>query len=169
MYLFLDVDGVLNAERRFVRQPKSARVTGWSDWEMSGVCALGRSWPVATSKQMGRALLDLPVNLVWATSWVEHPEQLEDIADLVGLPRGLPRLASYDGGDRRNCGKRYAVEEFLGGSASRPFVWVDDDLGPDDKKLAADHGALTVRPVTGWGLTARQLAEVSEYLASPSV
>jgi len=99
--IFLDVDGVLNA---FHANPETARHTGHKEHSFLGY----RLW---LRPDDGTRLASI-APIVWATTWVTVPE-LDDVAEAVGLPRGLPRISHVEYASGRGCGKLFGVQEFL--------------------------------------------------------
>ncbi len=126
-WLFLDVDGVLNAYELPRRPPPDA----FDDFRP--VEAMG--FRLMLSAEMGRRLARLPVDIAWSTTWSPYVDEV--IAGAVGLPVGLPVAAtppaSHDPLAFSNW-KLAGVRSFLEGRR-RPFVWLDDDAldlpGPD--------------------------------------
>jgi rhodanese-related sulfurtransferase len=74
----------------------------------------------------GAALLGLPYELVWATTWMHDANTL--IAPQLGLP-GLPVIEwprmFHDDADGIHWKTRHVVDW----AAGRPFAWVDDEFG----------------------------------------
>ncbi|MER7751692.1 HAD domain-containing protein [Kitasatospora sp. NPDC097643] len=90
---------------------------------------------------LGRRLLSLPCELVWATTW------LSDANDLLAPWLGLPQLPVVDwpvddpavADPAVADGVHWKTPTLLARAAGRPFVWVDDEIGP------ADHRWVTAR------------------------
>lgn len=134
--IYLDVDGVLNAIPFKINKLRKA---GWSDWQKSNVPSPikgdDRVFPFWTSKEMGAALLSLNCDIEWLTTWGEEADT--HIADLVGLPKGLPVTSTIDTyRDTRPSSGLFVVNSFnwkLEGILTdqeknpRPFIWIDDD------------------------------------------
>jgi hypothetical protein len=118
-WLFLDVDGVLNAYALARRGSRNA----FGDFR--AVQAMG--FALWLSEEMGRRLAALPVDIAWSTTWSPYVDDV--IVEEVGLPRGLPVAATppEDGSvPWRTNWKLVQVRSFLAGDV-RPFVWLDDD------------------------------------------
>lgn len=154
--LFLDVDGVLN--------PFLARTNLHGDWRKVEFGDGGRYW---VSPRLGawlRGLLDGGTRIVWATTWVNDPGDLERYAERIGLPPGLDRIrfepsqARFHGTE---SGKAGGIAEWLGAHApdagERIVVWVDDDIGPLDKAFALQQSIVTFAPHPVSGLADRTL------------
>jgi hypothetical protein len=146
-YLFLDIDGVLN--------PEAVVLPG--DWRQVQV---DRYW-VWTSARLGRWLNDLidrGVQIVWATTWVENPRALAALAGAFDLPLDLPRIDRLEwlDDDAWDNGKRPGVQRWLAEHGvdpnATPVVWVDDDLGPNDLRWAADAGIRALKIPSTYGL-----------------
>src|SRR5262245_19554427 len=103
-YLFLDVDGVLN--------PEAVVLPG--DWRQVPV---DRFW-VWTSPRLSRwmnGLLDRGAQIVWATTWIRHPDALATLAEALDLPPDLPRIdgLEWPGGNHWESGKGPGVRRWL--------------------------------------------------------
>jgi hypothetical protein len=164
-YLFLDVDGILNP---FLREGLRG------DWRL---VSIGR-YDVWQSEQLSawlNDLLDQDVQIVWATTWVESPEMLAELAEAWHLPTDLPRIHGVEWpslGDRRNeSGKQRGVAAWLAehdvDTSVTPVVWVDDDLGPKDQRWAAGAGVTCVKVNPWLGLYRRQSIDEIEQALSP--
>ncbi|MFJ4669582.1 hypothetical protein [Kitasatospora purpeofusca] len=158
--LLLDVDGPLNP---FAAQPPEqpagygthhvrpdfllARFPGRPTGEVEPI----RLW---INPDHGPRLLDLPFELVWATAW--KGEANTWIGPLVGLPE-LPFIAWPKMFHQDPDGLHWKTRVLVEWAAGRPFVWVDDELGPQDTEwIAANHPgpAATYRIHPGIGLRA---------------
>lgn len=154
--LFLDIDGVLN--------PFLARTNLHGDWRKAEFADGGRYW---VSPRLGawlRKLLEEGTRLVWATTWVNDPDDLERYAELIGLPVGLDRIRFEPSGAMRlrsESGKAEGIAEWLDAHSTdanrRTVVWADDDIGPLDRAFALEHSITTVCPHPASGLADRKL------------
>ncbi|MFF2951852.1 hypothetical protein ACFVVU_11005 [Kitasatospora sp. NPDC057965] len=84
----------------------------------------------------GPELLGLPFELVWATAWQHEANSL--IAPLVGLPE-LPYVPWPRIDQEEPDGLHWKTRVLVEWAAGRPFVWVDDELGPQDTEWIAAH------------------------------
>jgi hypothetical protein len=141
--LLLDVDGPLNpyaakAQRRPPGYTTHRLLPG--DW-VARHAALGeRAEPLRVwlNPDHGAALLALPYELVWATTWMHDANTL--IAPRLGLP-GLPVIEwprmFHDDVDGIHWKTRHVVDW----AAGRPFAWVDDEFGERDPGWVREHHA----------------------------
>lgn len=82
----------------------------------------------------GQALLALPYQLVWATTW-EH-----DANAFVAPRLGLPELPVVEWPDVAGpAGLYFKTLPLVEYAASRPFAWVDDEITDDDRAFVAQH------------------------------
>ncbi|MFI7007733.1 hypothetical protein [Streptomyces sp. NPDC050145] len=137
--LFIDVDGPLNP---YAAQPER-RPAGYrthrmrpTGWEQPWVKPL-RVW---LDPAHGPALLALPYELVWCTTWQD--EANEWIGPHLGLPR-LPYVAWPEDALRLGGeGRFWKTEHVVRWAAGRPFAWVDDEVTDADRRyVAARHPA----------------------------
>ncbi|MFE7589155.1 hypothetical protein ACFU6K_07110 [Kitasatospora sp. NPDC057512] len=99
----------------------------------------------------GAELLALPYELVWATGWMG--EANTHIGPHLGLPE-LPYISWSDLFGEERDGLHWKTRDVVAWAAGRPFVWVDDELGPQDEEWIAAHHpgpalALHVNPRLG--------------------
>lgn len=171
--LFLDVDGPLNPfAAKPTRRPdgyETHRMTPqrWMEAERERLCAEGRPFKRAKPLRVwlnpahGPALLDLPVELVWATTWEQ--EANEWIGPVLGLPV-LPVVywPEESARPKREPGGLFWKTGTLADyAAGRPFAWVDDQITMADRRwCAARHPAPTLlQPIhPARGLTAGDFA-----------
>lgn len=150
--LLLDVDGVLN--------PLGVRDAPGFTAHWLGDPGTGGRVRVLLSPEHGRWLtaLDDVFDLVWATSWEQDADLL--IADLVGLPRGLPFITFTD--QTGWTSKLPDVVRFVG---DRAAAWVDDQLGPEVHAWAASRVAPTMLLATDHrvGLTPQHIERLREF------
>ncbi|MFD7793598.1 hypothetical protein [Streptomyces sp. NPDC059759] len=143
--LLLDVDGPLNP----FAAPPHRRPTGYQTHRMKPDSWVAqhpytpehrvKPLRVWLNPAHGAALLTLPFDLVWATTW-EHDAN-EWIGWRIGLPReqNLPVIEFGDQFIERPDGtyvKTWKVVEY---AAGRPFAWVDDQVDDVDREYVAKH------------------------------
>lgn len=129
--LYLDVDGPLNP---YAAKP-SKRPAGYTTIRAS----VGRERPLRVWLHPGHgaALLRLPYDLCWATTWMAQANRW--IAPVVGLPE----LPYVDFGEalfaHRADGVHWKTEAIVAHAAGRTFAWVDDEQSPADTAYVAAH------------------------------
>jgi hypothetical protein len=127
--LLIDVDGVLNP---LAVEPPGHVPAGFVAHELDGLRVL-------LAREHGAWLTELAADFdpVWATSWEHDADRL--IAELVGLPRGLPviNFESQTGWTT----KLPDVIRFVG---DRPLAWIDDVFGPAEHAWAGSRGVATL-------------------------
>lgn len=137
--LLIDVDGPLNpyaanpSRRPEGYQTHRMRPTGWDQpWQKPL-----RVWLNPTH---GAALLALPFDLVWCTTWAH--EANEWIAPHIGLP-SLPVIEWPDDVKlvrASNPGGTYwKTEHVVEWAKGRPFAWIDDEIDDMDRRYVAEH------------------------------
>ncbi|MET8980190.1 hypothetical protein ABZX85_31755 [Streptomyces sp. NPDC004539] len=130
--LFLDVDGPLNP---YAAKPER-RPEGYTTIRASPTRDR-RPFRVWLNPAHGPALLALPYDLVWATTWMSHANTW--IAPVLNLPP-LPHVDF--GADLlvpRPDEVHWKTRHLLTYAAGRPFVWVDDEQSPADTEYVAAH------------------------------
>jgi hypothetical protein len=149
--LLLDFDGPLNPHRAAEVPP---------GYERHEIVEGDRTWVVLLNPQHGvelNALADR-FDLVWATSWEHGANRL--LAPLLGLPE-LPVIVWPDRTPvRRGSWKTPYIGEWV---RNRPFVWVDDEVGPDDQAFFTEGRQLTHRVDPRTGLTDADFAVIREW------
>ncbi|WP_367324038.1 hypothetical protein [Streptomyces sp. HUAS ZL42] len=156
--LFLDVDGPLNP---YAAKPER-RPGGYTTLRVA--LQPGRPLRVWLNPSHGRALLDLPYDLCWATTWMAAANRW--IAPVVGLPE-LPYVDFGEGLFAvRPDGVHWKTEAIVTYAEGRPFAWVDDEQSPaDDAYVAARHpGAALLHHVNPrLGLLEADFAALTEF------
>lgn len=163
--LFLDVDGPLNpfAAKRAGRPPgyvtHRMRPAGWLATNPQGRSRFRhyiRPLRVRLNPEHGPALLRLPLDLVWATTW-QHEANIH-IGPHIGLPvlpvvewpkidRPATGAEPAQAAGARSGGRRlyWKTRHLADYAAGRPFAWVDDQIGPADWRWCAEeHPAPTL-------------------------
>jgi len=173
----LDVDGPLNPfgampddrpdgyEEHIIMPPS------WAALEEARIAASPRvrepvPLPVWLNPNHGARLLDLPFELVWATTW--EAEANDFIAPLIGLPE-LPCIAWQTPRPvprGRGCWK---TPEIVAWAAGRPFAWIDDEITRADRTWVGRHHpgpALLHRVDADTGLSSEDFAALSDWAAT---
>jgi len=161
----LDVDGVLNA------CPYMPGMVQY-DWNFDVDVNVG-PFPMHMSTEMAAALLSLPMDLEWLTTWCMRPDNNdanERIAPLLGLPRlpqhrALPRRFS-----QCSWWKRDVFDSLRERFPTRKIVWMDDDLSAEmglkrgSTHITPDGLTLMVCPEPDVGLTKAHIETIREFL-----
>ncbi|MFE4701408.1 hypothetical protein ACFRIC_30535 [Streptomyces sp. NPDC056738] len=86
---------------------------------------------------VGPRLMALGCDLVWATTWME--EANESVGPAIGLPR-LPVLEWPETPEPGPRGLHWKTRPIVERAEGRPFIWIDDEIGPVDHLwVAAQH------------------------------
>jgi len=165
-YVFLDVDGIIN--------PYARKLPGLEGWE-TYVIDRYEVWYSDYLRNWLHNLIDNNVQIVWATTWVEHPANLFDLALLWELPTDLPcidGLAWDDLAERRfDCGKRTGVDRWLTennvDTTVTPVAWVDDMIGPGDLAFAQARGITPIVVERDRGLSEPLFTDAIEAVVLP--
>lgn len=134
--LLIDVDGPLNPyAAKPSRRPESyqthrMRPTGWENpWQ--------KPLRVWLNPAHGPALLALPFDLAWCTTWAA--EANEWIGPHIGLPK-LPVVPWPDDARKEQTdGIFWKTKYVVEWAAGRPFAWIDDDFADRDREYVATH------------------------------
>ncbi|MFJ2862135.1 HAD domain-containing protein [Kitasatospora sp. NPDC087314] len=166
--LFLDIDGPLIP---FGAPPpggyptyRSPYATGPGPGPSSGPDAnplLDRVDPA-----LGRRLLNLPCELVWATTWMSDANAC--LSPWLGLPQ-LPVLDWPVANDDEPVGLHWKTRALVARAAGRPFAWVDDEITAADRRWASAHSPAPVllhRVDHQRGLTDADFATLDAWLRS---
>jgi hypothetical protein len=136
--LLIDVDGPLNPYRA-PRIPAPAgyttHVMNPNDWDARHYQPLR----VRLNPDHGAALLALPFDLVWATTW-GGDEANYWLSPVLGLP-DLPEVPWAELHAVRDDGTYYKTHDVVRWAAGRPFAWVDDEITDRDVDYVNRHHA----------------------------
>ncbi|MET8624143.1 HAD domain-containing protein [Kitasatospora sp. NPDC004669] len=120
---------------------------------------------------LGRHLLALPCELVWATTWLEDADDC--LSPRLGLPQlpfvDWPMTDDEDGG--HGGPPHWKTRPLLAWAAGRPFAWVDDEIAPADRHWVEAHSpapALLHRVDPQVGLTDTDFATLDSWLRAVS-
>ncbi|GHG22995.1 hypothetical protein ACFFSH_28715 [Streptomyces filamentosus] len=172
--LMVDVDGPLNP---FAAKPHR-RPAGYLTHRMKPDCWIAQhpDTPERHVKPLrvwlnpahGPALMALPYDLVWATTW-EH-----DANDWIGWRIGFPceqDLPVIEFGDQsvlRPDGTYFKTWTVVEYAAGRPFAWIDDQIDETDRAYVERHHtgpALLHHVDPRTGLTDGDFAALAEWAA----
>ncbi|MFD5140606.1 MULTISPECIES: hypothetical protein [unclassified Streptomyces] len=136
--LLLDVDGPLNPYAAAPQRRPAGysthrmRPTGWENpWD--------KPLRVWLNHDHGADLLALPYELVWATTW--KSEANEWIGPHLGLPT-LPFVDWPTMTPQHGARLHWKTKALVAYAEGRPFAWVDDELGPEDREwVRKNHDA----------------------------
>ncbi|WP_042435973.1 HAD domain-containing protein [Streptacidiphilus anmyonensis] len=152
--LFLDVDGPLI--------PFGGPAPGRPGAEGAGNPLLSLIGPA-----LGRRLVELDYELVWATTWGEDANVA--VAPRLGLP-ALPLLPWPDDPavEERDvrAGRHWKTRPIVAAAAGRAFAWVDDEIGRADRDWVAAHHdgpALLLRVDPRTGLTGEDFERLAAW------
>ena len=132
-FLLIDVDGPLNPyAAKATRRPdgyETHRMTpgGWDSRRML------RVW---LNPNHGRLLLDLPFELIWATTWMG--EANEWIGPNIGLPE-LPFIDFPNLFGRTEDGTYWKTHDIVEWADGRSFAWIDDEIKTADREYVTKH------------------------------
>jgi hypothetical protein len=153
--LFLDVDGPL-IPFGVTPQPRSDERSQPPQTDSN---------PLVTrlNPEHGRRLLQLPCDLVWATTWMTDANEV--IAPRLGLPK-LP-IVNWPDEDEEDDGLHWKTRGLVDWAAGRSFVWVDDEITDADRAWVSAHhqGQALLHPVDPrYGLTDTDFAVINGWL-----
>ncbi|MFJ9774092.1 hypothetical protein ACIRVF_23100 [Kitasatospora sp. NPDC101157] len=167
--LLLDVDGPLNpyAAPR-LRRPAGYRShelmpTWWAERQARRAEGEAKPLRVWLNPAHGAELLALPYELVWATGWME--EANTHIGPNLGLPE-LPYIRWTEMFGEDPDGLHWKTRDVVAWAEGRPFVWVDDELGPQDAEwIGTNHPgpALVLHVNPRNGLRAEDFATLRDW------
>ena len=154
-YLLLDVDGVI----ALLDKPRHDH---WGDWEQHD------GFRVWLSNRLITALGDLPVDVVWCTSWEDTANGL-----LLSVLEWTPKPVIHQRrGAPGEWPKLAGVKQWLETVPMRPMVWLDDDsyLIYQARPWLAymQIPSLLIRPDAITGLTPDHIEAISDWVAGLS-
>ena len=144
--LYLDVDGVINAQMPM-------------DW---GKLCNGHAggYSIRWAPRMVAELADLNVELVWTTTW--RDEAVTELAPLIGWGEH-GRVLHPAGGELIWPSIDWKFEAVLADQAASPssFIWLDDELEAEHKR----HGGLVLTVPAALGITPRIMDMMRDWIA----
>jgi hypothetical protein len=150
--LLLDVDGVLNVA--------GTPCSDWKEW----LAVRCRGSTINHSPEVGRAIADLGVEIIWLTTWREEANQW--IGPLFGWPEhpviaiGDEEMLSWRSWWKLDAAKRLYADSPV------PFIWADDELSDmgEAHDWCREVDGLPIVPRANVGLTRRHLEEMRRYV-----
>ena len=171
----VDVDGPLNpyAAKRHQRpegyETHRLLTPTWTVSERERLDGLGRSYRrvkplrVWLNPSHGPALVALPYNLVWASTWEDEANTF--LAPLLGLP-DLPYIVWSSPRVVVDEGVFWKTPQVVSWAQGRPFAWVDDEITDVDLSWVRAHHpgpALLHRVDPQRGLASEDFAALSAW------
>jgi hypothetical protein len=157
--IYVDIDGVLIPLRARANTRRR-----WSGNVADGADDSGNPLLERLDPDDGRRLLDLPGELVWASTWMVEANEV--VAPRVGLP-ALPLIDWPDDDDATQFGVHWKTAPLARWAGGRAFVWLDDEITDVDQRWVAAHHpqpALLHRVDPYQGLSDADLAAVRYWL-----
>jgi hypothetical protein len=139
--LYIDVDGVINVLRTRASMPYRVHCITSENGDFVYIRM------DVLEVQRFFAYFD---EVVWATSWVSFPPLLDRLEqDLGVVPGRFDRIdldrETFRASPSHSSGKAEAVAAHYDADP-KPSLWIDDDLGPLDKKMASTRQIVLHRP-----------------------
>lgn len=170
--LLLDVDGPLNPFRaRPNKQPRGytthrMKPDSWVTQHEPMPAARVKPLRVWLNPDHGPALLDLPYELVWATTWAG------DANGWIAPVLGLPELPFVEWPEKRSAAGRlhWKTPTLLEYAAGRPFAWVDDEITRWDREWVAERypaQTLLLAIDPGRGLCEEDFETLADWAEAP--
>lgn len=154
--LYLDVDGVINAQMPF----------GWGRLQNGhGKDSEGYEFRIRWAPRMIEELTKLDVDLVWTTTWRSAAETA--IAPLTGLT--LPsRVLHPLSGVTTFPSIHWKLEALIADQreSPSPFIWVDDEIGMRDMFVAEALNGLAISANPVIGISVANVEAMQRYIAA---
>ena len=161
-YLFLDIDGVLNAPLA-----KLNHSTAWPEYryaQRKPGYTYGEIVAPEMINQLNQLIKEHDVTVVWLTTW---EEEAPDFGQRIGLNEATG-WEWLDTGDRNgNWGKWESIKTYLNNYRQKHdhIAWLDDDLVDEhDASLwAAKNNILAIAPTNTHGITPAHLQQLQNH------
>lgn len=161
--LYLDIDGVVNAE-----MPQ-----GWGPSQMGYAVGDGRRYRMRWGRDLIAALNELDLDIIVASTWRQWGET--EVFPLMGLKAPVyvlhPDLDPGAGLIWPSIDwKMQAIRQHQALHPS-PFVHIDDEIVHEQfwPRVVEDMGGLAIGPYGHIGITRTHIAQIQTYLASRGI
>lgn len=163
-YLFLDIDGVINAWRAYTVPPHKQ---AWADFTRVD----GKQWGEIISPRMiaglNQLISDHDVQVIWSSSW---QRQAPTFGQKIGL-QGAGRWPWLQLGRNDTVHKSLAIGKYLAdvGRVGDRIIWAEDEYKPESLNPWMDEfGALPIIPSVWTGITPAMLIQMQHFYAGDS-
>jgi hypothetical protein len=104
------------------------------------------------------------IEIVILSSWLDTPTMLDGLCDAIGLTYDRKLIGPYVGGwgvVEQNWKRNRAIEDITG-QPDRAYVWIDDEITPEDKAniRAVNRKHTLIVPRERIGLTSAHLQRI---------
>lgn len=161
-YLFLDIDGVLNACGALLDDVRMHQA--WPDYELVNGERFGETVSPALVAGLNQIITRHNVTVVWLTTWEREAPAFGHNIGLHGA-QDWPWLPTND--DHGEWGKHSSIRKYLHQHYQEGdrFAWFDDDLATEhDAALwAARQGILAIPSAPRRGITSAHLHLLAQH------
>lgn len=168
--LYLDIDGVLNANFNGTKWGEDTRMAGVAEPKFDaygGPVGIRHRFNMLWNAGLIEALNALDVDLAWLTTWREDAPVT--VAPLMGVDLD-GRVLHPETGETTFPSIYWKVESLLDDLHHRKaerFIWIDDEIDPSIAKTVNDlhPQGLLISPDPNWGITPGDIERIKTYLA----
>lgn len=177
IYLFLDIDGVINVIPRSIKAAsRRPHLRVWPDWVKVDILGYPITYSPTLINHLNR--ISEKVTIVWLTTWRHHA--VNDFAPVVGLKDFDyidPKGAEYPWGSNLSFsaapdGRWWKLNGILDhiDTKGEPFIWLDDDLRSNTKKFVRrlsddmDIPNLMFIPFESKGIEPDHIARIDDFV-----
>lgn len=166
--LYLDVDGVINADEPAFPDVKSTRVQ--IEYGGGMVARPHVTWAPQVVEELDRLRSDFGLELVWLSTWNEMHASMTQLAPtLDGLYDGRAIMdvesRMTDVGEGWWKAQSIALDQE---ASAAPFIWIDDEAVTAHGQIVADATdgtpSLTLSTIPERGIEKRHLERMREFL-----
>lgn len=160
--LHLDIDGVINADMPQgwgkTAEGRAGVITGSGGWSQSS-----GGFRIRWAPAMIKALSELPVELVWTTTWRDYA--ISEIAPLIDWG-GHGDVMHPIGGELYWPSIDWKFEAMCWeySDYSNRFIWIDDEIEGVHEEWAKRHAGLAIAPNPTTGITKRNIEAIKAFI-----
>lgn len=141
--------------------------TEWGETKEFPALTHGNTYLIRWAPALIEALNELPVELVWTTTWRDDaPLAIGKMMDYTLPHRVLHPLSGRTTFPSINWKLESIIEDQL--QSPSPFIWAEDEIGPREIEVAEQLGGLAIPIHSRYGITPSHLEQYREYLGSKS-